>query len=144
MNTDLLHPLSAARPGTLLQLVSAYGCQPRFIPRLGCAALVSVLRQPFTWYESVRYRTLLRKQTISPDPVFIIGHWRSGTTHLHTWFDGTNKYETIVGGSVTNTYDLSGDKFYFGGNTNMWIEVSSTNFVFKRAGSTNSVLIPIP
>lgn len=82
MNTDLLHPLSAARPGTLLQLVSAYGCQPRFIPRLGCAGLVSVMRQPFTWYESVRYRALLREQAISPDPVFIIGHWRSGTTHL--------------------------------------------------------------
>ncbi len=82
MNHSLLHPLSASRLSTLLRLICAYGCAPRFIPRLGCVGLMCLLRQPFIWFESVRYRRCVRQQPIEPDPVFIIGHWRSGTTHL--------------------------------------------------------------
>ena len=33
-------------------------------------------------YESRRFQTGIAKQVITPWPVFIIGHWRSGTTYL--------------------------------------------------------------
>jgi len=34
-------------------------------------------------FSEARFRRRLRKQTATPAPVFIIGHWRSGTTLLH-------------------------------------------------------------
>jgi hypothetical protein len=82
VQTNLQHPLSSSRLGTLVSLVSHYGCEPRYLPRLSVAVLVCLLRQPAMWLESVRYSKQIRNQSIDPAPVFIIGHWRSGTTHL--------------------------------------------------------------
>ena len=44
--------------------------------------LLCLIRQPFMIYESRRFQTGIAKQVITPWPVFIIGHWRSGTTYL--------------------------------------------------------------
>jgi hypothetical protein len=41
----------------------------------------TMLRWPFCLAESQRLKG--RRLTIAPPPVFIIGHWRSGTTFLH-------------------------------------------------------------
>jgi hypothetical protein len=82
VNHSLLHPLCSSRPIILLRLVRAWGCSPRFWPRLCFVGLMCLLRQPFIWLESARYGARIRTQPIERDPVFIIGHWRSGTTHL--------------------------------------------------------------
>lgn len=44
--------------------------------------LLSLL-QPF---EDMRYRKLLENKELEMDPVFILGHWRSGTTFMHNVF----------------------------------------------------------
>ena len=36
--------------------------------------------------EEKRYRKLLADKTVEMDPVFILGHWRSGTTFVHNVF----------------------------------------------------------
>jgi len=65
----------------------------RFVPMLpemdvslsGRAALMtaaSVAGAPLALVESVMFRKKLRDTPVRP-PIFIIGHWRSGTTHLH-------------------------------------------------------------
>jgi hypothetical protein len=41
-----------------------------------------LFQQPACWYESARFRRKIESQPIEPDLVFVIGHWRSGTTHL--------------------------------------------------------------
>jgi hypothetical protein len=38
---------------------------------------------PLRLYESVRYGRTVKNTAIHPSPIFIIGHWRTGTTHLH-------------------------------------------------------------
>jgi len=43
----------------------------------------AVLRWPFCLAESLRLERRLARLTLDPAPVFIIGHWRSGTTFLH-------------------------------------------------------------
>jgi hypothetical protein len=51
----------------------------------GRAALMtaaSVAAAPLALAESLTFRKQLRATSVQP-PVFIIGHWRSGTTHLH-------------------------------------------------------------
>lgn len=45
--------------------------------------LVSLTSEPFRWVEELKYDGLVNRTTIDKAPVFIIGHWRSGTTFLH-------------------------------------------------------------
>ena len=66
----------------LARLVAAYGCDAKHLPRLIGLFGVTALRQPVFWWEAARHGRRIRKEPIKP-PVFIIGHWRSGTTHLH-------------------------------------------------------------
>lgn len=55
----------------------------RKIPLLLLYSITSVLGMPFQLLEAIIYSRRLNKQTIHHRPVFIIGHWRSGTTYLH-------------------------------------------------------------
>lgn len=38
---------------------------------------------PFVLFEQMIFKKKIRETKIEKDPIFIIGHWRSGTTHLH-------------------------------------------------------------
>jgi len=55
------------------------GYRRRFIK----AMLVSMVAEPFRWVENFMYAKQVRETPITNDPVFILGHWRSGTTYLH-------------------------------------------------------------
>jgi len=50
--------------------------------RTACRASI-LARRPFTRYEEWRWKKAIEQRTLAKDPVFILGHWRSGTTHLH-------------------------------------------------------------
>ncbi len=51
--------------------------------------------------EDMRYNKLLRDKSIESDPVFVLGHWRSGTTFVHNvlscdkQFGYTTTYQTV-------------------------------------------------
>ncbi len=55
----------------------------RYLPRTAWVAGVSVLSGALSWLESARYGSEVAAQVIDPAPIFVLGHWRSGTTHLH-------------------------------------------------------------
>ncbi len=55
----------------------------KFIPRVLFVTLVSLIGLPFRMWESWRLRKKLKATRLADDPVFIIGHWRGGTTLLH-------------------------------------------------------------
>jgi len=55
---------------------------PAFLPRALFVTATTLLTAPLRAWESVRHGRAVRGTTIHPEPVFIIGHWRSGTTHL--------------------------------------------------------------
>jgi hypothetical protein len=55
---------------------------PRFLPRILVVSLFSLLASPLRAYERLRYDALLERTPVHPAPLFIIGHWRTGTTHL--------------------------------------------------------------
>jgi len=42
-----------------------------------------MIRRPFTAYEQLRWGKQIEERFLDKDPIFILGHWRSGTTHLH-------------------------------------------------------------
>lgn len=53
------------------------------IPLMLAFLFVDILSSPFRLIEYLIYSGKIRKQKINPSPVFILGHWRSGTTYLH-------------------------------------------------------------
>ena len=70
--------------GDWLSLLADNGFRipPRYWPRTAFTTLISLVNT--AWWataEAMVYRSTAR-QTVQP-PLFILGHWRSGTTHLH-------------------------------------------------------------
>ncbi|MBC8315209.1 MAG: sulfotransferase [Bacteroidales bacterium] len=56
---------------------------PKYYPKVLGSYLLNFLNAPFRGYERTYINPKIRRETIENPPVFIIGHWRSGTTHLH-------------------------------------------------------------
>jgi omega-hydroxy-beta-dihydromenaquinone-9 sulfotransferase len=76
--------ISFIRLGNILRLARyLIDIHPRYTLRalsIGGASLGSL---PLRLLETLCYGRRITRVRIEPDPLFIIGHWRSGTTHLH-------------------------------------------------------------
>lgn len=57
--------------------------EPKYYSKIIITALIIALASPFRWHERFRYHSKLKKYHLPRPPLFILGHWRSGTTHLH-------------------------------------------------------------
>jgi hypothetical protein len=79
---SMLHPLASSKFAELLHELNTYGFDLRYSFRVMSILAMCILRQPLMMLESNRFGHKIEKQEIHPRPVFIIGHWRSGTTHL--------------------------------------------------------------
>ncbi len=78
----MAHPLSGANPATLSAVLQRAGLPSKALSGLGIG--LSVMgRWPISTAERVIMEDRLPKTTDLPPPVFILGHWRSGTTHLY-------------------------------------------------------------
>ena len=78
-------PLAGSTFTNLLRLL----VQNRFrvdavgMPRVLYSLLMSFLLGPLNLLEKLRYDDAIRGMRLEEPPVFIVGHWRSGTTFLH-------------------------------------------------------------
>ncbi|MEB3356125.1 MAG: sulfotransferase [Synechococcales bacterium] len=80
----LLHPLMGCDLVTLLRVLGANGgVPPRCWPHAGLAIATALGRLPFTALESFWVARQRRRTPNLPPPLFIVGHWRSGTTFLY-------------------------------------------------------------
>ena len=59
------------------------GVDMRYLPRALFVTTATLACAPFRLFEQLRFGKTLANTEIKHPPVFIIGHWRSGTTHLH-------------------------------------------------------------
>jgi hypothetical protein len=59
------------------------GIAPRHFGQIVIMYASALLRSPLCLLERVRIARRVSQATFDPPPVIIIGHWRSGTTHLH-------------------------------------------------------------
>jgi hypothetical protein len=55
----------------------------KYYPRLYLILIVSIIGIPFRIFEHERFRKKIDVTNIKNPPIFILGHWRSGTTYLH-------------------------------------------------------------
>jgi len=79
----LNHPLMGADAATLARVLAGAGpIEARALPMVAAALGSALGRLPFSLVERgwTKWRTRGRE---APAPVFIVGHWRSGTTHLY-------------------------------------------------------------
>lgn len=74
--------LTGASLINLMGLLTRNGVDRKFWPRTIALIMCSALLAPFYFLESL-YVKIVPHPPMHPSPVFIIGHWRSGTTYLH-------------------------------------------------------------
>jgi hypothetical protein len=78
------HPLAMGSVRSWLRLLwSQEGVDVRYLPRVLFVTLITLLTSPVRLYERLRYGRAVRRTQIQPEPIFIVGHWRTGTTYLH-------------------------------------------------------------
>jgi hypothetical protein len=77
--------LMGIRFSTSMKLVfkNGLGLNPIYILRFLVLIPTSLLVEIFILVEKIKYGKKIKQTTIEKPPVFIIGHWRSGTTLLH-------------------------------------------------------------
>jgi hypothetical protein len=56
---------------------------PEYLSRVKKINRYSRLTQPLQKLQKWRFQKKINQLELSEDPIFILGHWRSGTTHLH-------------------------------------------------------------
>ncbi|MEM9220516.1 MAG: sulfotransferase [Cyanobacteria bacterium P01_F01_bin.150] len=78
------HPLSGSTLGNWITLlIQNGGVSWPYLPRaLGTTGMI-LANAPIRLAEKLRYGRRIKQTQIAEPPVFILGHWRSGTTHLH-------------------------------------------------------------
>ncbi len=73
---------SGLRAWTKILYRNKFSVHPFFIPKVLFITSAIILSTPLRWYERIKFKKKIL-QTEIKNPVFIIGHPRSGTTFLH-------------------------------------------------------------
>ncbi len=79
----LLPPVVGYSFKVLFNLINSNKIQLRYFPKLLVITLFNFVNFPFRCYERKFINPKFLNNPIEKDPIFILGHWRSGTTHLH-------------------------------------------------------------
>ncbi len=76
--------LIGSNPINLFRVLSNGGSvDGKYYLKLFLTSFVVLISTPFYWWEEIVFRQRVKKYKFKKDPVFILGHWRSGTTFLH-------------------------------------------------------------
>jgi len=82
--SNLEHPVALGSFRSWMRLLrGSAGIDRAFIPRALFVSLTTLLTSPLRLWEQIRHGWRIRHAVLPAAPIFIIGHWRSGTTHLH-------------------------------------------------------------
>ena len=89
-----------------------FAVHPRRFPQALSISLFAVLNSALRLVQNLVYGRQIRKVVVPEDPIFIIGHWRSGTTMLHELMalDGQNRCPTTYESFAPNCF-LVTEKF---------------------------------
>lgn len=74
------------------------GVDAQYLPKAAFVSLVSLLFSPLGVFERLRYGRPVNAINATQDhaPIFIIGHWRSGTTYLHNLFAQDTQFSYVT------------------------------------------------
>lgn len=104
----MAHPLSGADPATLIRLWRLGGAPENWVRALSIALSVAA-RSPFSAAEHLVTADRARRASAEmPAPVFILGHWRSGTTHLYNLMAAGGGFGYVPPIAVGLPWDMGG------------------------------------
>ena len=101
--------LIGIRSGDWLRLLAEnrFAVHPFYWPRALTVTLFSLTTSVDAWWEEKRYGTAIARTKIVEQPIFILGHWRSGTTLLHNLLaEDTEQFAFPNGFQATNPHDF--------------------------------------
>jgi len=102
-------------------------------------ALVSMIGVPFRIYERFAYKKKAAAVELKEPPVFIIGHWRSGTTHLHNLL-----CEDPLASYVSTYQSVFPDQALAGGTKFIFKNIMKMIMPLKRKGDNVRLSIDYP
>jgi hypothetical protein len=106
-----LHPFAGARLRVFLRhALLTPGLDPRTRYQRCIAWLGQILRLPLAAIEKVKYAGAIRRQRFARPPVFLVGHWRSGTTHLHNLMSRDPRFGYLTFTETAMPLDMLGPK----------------------------------
>ena len=80
----ILHPMAGCGYGRFWKhYVRNFPYNLRSIPSQLFSLFSVSVRAPGVFFEGRKHNAKIAQEPLSEGPVFLIGHWRSGTTHLH-------------------------------------------------------------
>lgn len=79
----LISPLAGTTLPNLARVLKGKRVAPRYYFKLGITFIFVIVSSGFHWMDRVFLGRKVKNYSFSESPVFIIGHWRSGTTFLH-------------------------------------------------------------
>jgi omega-hydroxy-beta-dihydromenaquinone-9 sulfotransferase len=97
----LLPPAVGYTLSLFIKLIRRNTISPGYYFRVCTIVLINLINMPFRAYERRFINPKFKDILIVNDPIFIIGHWRSGTTHLHNIlcndrrFGYTSTYQSV-------------------------------------------------
>ncbi len=68
----------------------------KYIPRLLLDVFIVTIFTPFRIIERIYVKRKIKKIELKDDPIFILGHWRTGTTHLHKLLYQDEKFSYLT------------------------------------------------
>lgn len=106
--SSLFHPLCGSNLSTLWNLLSSNGgIALNCLPQVAIALSFTLARLPFSTIER-----LVTERSIEPSsmqsPIFIVGYWRSGTTHLHNLLSQAEEFGYISPLAAGLPWDILG------------------------------------
>ncbi|NWG70260.1 MAG: sulfotransferase [Parvularculaceae bacterium] len=103
----MAHPLSGADLGTLAAVLGRAGAPDKALSG-ALVGLAVLARLPFSTAEALLIEKRLPAAGALPPPVFILGHWRSGTTHLYNIMVKSGAYAFVPPVATGLPWDLFG------------------------------------
>jgi hypothetical protein len=86
MNEFKIPPISTLVGSTLINYFKILGkghIEPKFYFKIFLTTLIILIATPFHLWDKIVFNRKLAKFKFKKPPLFILGHWRSGTTLLH-------------------------------------------------------------
>ncbi len=104
-----LHPFAGARLRVFLRhALLSPGLDPRTRYQRFIGWVAQTVRFPFAAMEALRHDAAIRRHRLSAPPIFLIGHWRSGTTHLHNLMSRDPQFGYLTFAETAMPLDMLG------------------------------------
>lgn len=107
---QLITGIGAGQWNALLKR-NGYSVSPEYYHRLAWITGISAISSVFGQIEKARFAAQLEQMEINPTPLFILGHWRTGTTHMHNMLgrDPNHTFSTLYQVLFPDSFLTTGD-----------------------------------